>query len=320
MLLDTVKHTIKRHNLITAGETILAGVSGGPDSVTLLLLLHNLRKEFRIKLHIAHLDHMLRTDSRRDAVFVRELGEKLGIPVTCGRLNVKTLRGSVEEAARNARLAFFFKLAKKTGIRTIALGHNLDDQAETVLMRVIRGTGLHGLAGIIPKREISGYTIIRPLLEVKRKEIEAYLRRKKIIPRFDASNNDEIFFRNKIRGELIPLLERRYNKNIKQALANLGESAGYDYDYLASLAAGGTRSISLADLRAAHPALRRLRIRKAIEHAQGDTRRITCKHIRELEDLILNRPRGSIVNLPKGTAAKKTASSFVLYRRSAATL
>lgn len=141
MILQKIRETIKKYDLIHKGDKIVVGVSGGPDSVCLLYLLNSLKKELRLSLHIAHLDHMLRRDSYKDAEFVKELALKLKLPVTCAVLNVKELakNGSLEEIARNARLGFFFRLADTVKANKIALGHNLDDQAETVLMRILRG-------------------------------------------------------------------------------------------------------------------------------------------------------------------------------------
>jgi tRNA(Ile)-lysidine synthase len=242
------------------------------------------------------------------------------MPFTLGRADLRGLKkSSPEERARNARLNFLFRVARKTGAGKIALGHNLDDQAETVLMRILRGTGLYGLAAILPKREISGFQIIRPLLEVSRKEIEAFLRRKKIRTRLDPTNLQDIYFRNKIRNKLLPLLRKDYNKNIKEVLANMAQSSGYDYDYLqrkasAMLKARNTRIPSKRLIRL-HPAIRRLVIRQAIARVKGDTRRITFRHILEVEDLTFNRPVNSIVDMPKGISVKKDKNNLVFYRR-----
>lgn len=311
MILDKVKVTIKKHNLILKGDKVLIGVSGGPDSVALLYLLDSLKKELKITLHIAHLDHMLRKDSYKDEEFVRGLAQKFKIPVTSSQINVAALakKGSLEEIARKARLGFLFKAAKDIKADKIALGHNLDDQAETVFMRILRGTGLCGLAGISPARNIAGFNIIRPLIEVKRSEIESFLKRRKINPRIDLSNKEEIYFRNKIRNKLLPLLEKDYNRNIKVVLANLANNAACDYDYLYSAAEkamkGAKTRLNLVKLLKLHPAIRRLVIRQAIASVKGDLRRLTFRHMTEIEDLILNRPANSIVDLPKGVSVIK---------------
>ena len=209
-MLKKVKETIKKYGLIAPGDAILIGVSGGPDSVVLLCILNNLKKELKLKLHVAHLDHMLRTDSASDAEFVRKLCQRFKLPFTLGKINVKAQanKGSLEESARNIRLDFLFKTAKAIKAKKIALGHNFDDQSETVLMRICRGTGLYGLCGILPIREISGFRIIRPLLEIRRAQIESYLKAKGIKPRRDSSNSSDLYLRNKIRNRLMPLLEK----------------------------------------------------------------------------------------------------------------
>jgi tRNA(Ile)-lysidine synthase len=264
---------------------------------------------------------MLRKDSMGDAGFVKKLAEKLKIPVTTARINIKELakKGSLEEIARNLRLGFLFKVAKEIKATKIALGHNLDDQAETVLMRIIRGTGLYGLSGIMPKRIIYGYRVIRPLIEAKRAEIEAYLKKKNITPRIDKTNLEDIYFRNKIRNKLLPYLEREFNRNIKQVLSSTAESTGLDYDYLMRIAGKYARKpyarIELKKILRLHPSIRRLVLRLLIAKVKGDTRRITFKHIIEIEDMIFNRPVNSIVDLPKGVSVVKKKLSLSFYRR-----
>ena len=304
--------TIKKYNLVKKGNKILVAVSGGPDSVALLLQLAALKRGWGLSLHIGHMDHMLRTGSEKDAAFVKKLGEKLKIPVTIKSVNLKSrhIKGSLEELAREARLDFLIKLAREIKADKIALGHNLDDQAETVLMRLLRGTGLSGLSGISAKRKMRGQTFIRPLLETRRSEIERFLKRKKIRPRIDPTNKEDIFTRNKIRNNLIPLLKSKYNKNIAEALANLAESVSYDYEYLDQLARrslkGNKLRLNITKASKLHPAILRLKIRQCIACLQGDTRRITFQHIREIEDLLARRPEGSVVDLPKGISVQKT--------------
>lgn len=321
MILAGAKETIKKYRLITKGDKIVVGVSGGPDSLALLYLLNDLKGEFGLKLYVAHLDHMLRQSSFRDAESVKKIAHNLGLPSRISRLNIKAQakKGSLEEIARNARLDFFFKLARDSGAKKIALGHTVDDQAETVLMRILRGTGLYGLSGILPKRKICGYEVIRPLIEIKRSQIDAFLKKRKISPRIDSSNLKDIYFRNKIRNRLLPLLESGYSRNIKELLANMAQSAGYDYDYLSRAAERSMRRtktrISLVKLKRLHIALQRIIIRKMIAAVCGNTRRITFRHMRELEDLALNRPANSIVDLPGGISAIKRKKSLSFYRR-----
>lgn len=323
MLLERVKQTIRKYNLIKKGEKVLVGVSGGPDSVVLLYVLKCLKKEMQIALHVAHLDHGLRPDSEKDRLFVEALAKKLKLPCTSARINVRELvkKGSLEEVSRNIRLDFFFKVAKKLRADKIALGHNLDDQAETVLMRILRGSGLYGLSGIAPKRKFSNYQIIRPLLEVRRQDIEAYLKRRRIKTRQDKTNLEEIYFRNKIRNRLLPLLEREYNKNIKTVLSNMANIVSDDYHYLCRAAENAVRRlgkrINLAKFLRLHPAIQRLALRLTLQALKGSIRRITLQHIREVEDLILNRPAHSVVDLPGGISVIKTKKHLSFYRRKA---
>ncbi|MBM3244007.1 MAG: tRNA lysidine(34) synthetase TilS, partial [Candidatus Omnitrophica bacterium] len=220
---EKVKNNIIKDKLFRKGERILVGVSGGADSVCLIHILNRLKDELKIKLYIAHLDHGLRNDSRKDAEFVKDLAKNLNIPVAIKRVQIKRIRGnlSIEEAARNTRLDFLLKEAVKAGAKKVALAHNFDDQAETVLMRILRGTGLYGLSAMASKRKANNLFLIRPLLNIKRGEIEAFLKKNNIAFRTDKSNTQEIYLRNRIRLELLPCLEKKYNKNIKEALFSL---------------------------------------------------------------------------------------------------
>jgi tRNA(Ile)-lysidine synthase len=327
MLLDDLKitkkieETIKRYNLIKPQEKVILGVSGGADSVALAHILNHLKKPLEFKLYIAHLDHALRDVSKKEAIFVKDLAKRLNVPFVLKRVDIKKLpeKLSIEEKARNARFRFFLTLAKKINADKIATAHNFNDQAETVLMRLIRGTGLQGLSGIMPIREIDGISVIRPLLMIKREEIENFLKIKKIKFCVDKSNRSKLYFRNKIRHSLLPYLEKDYNKNIKEALFNFGLNAGSDYDYLKCsmqhLLKGNKTRLNLKSLYSLHSSALRFKIREAIRVLQGDTRRITFKHIQEVEDLIFTRPVESIVDLPKGLSVKKKKKNLLFYLR-----
>lgn len=312
--------TIKKYGLIQRGDKILVGVSGGPDSLALLLQLNNLKSKFDLTLHIAHMDHRLRKDSGSDALFVARWGKKLNIPLTLKQLLPRQVKGkgSLEERLREERLDFFIQTAKKIKADKVALGHNLDDQAETILMRLLRGTGLSGLTGISAKRNIRGAIFIRPFLETPRWEIDKFLKRKGVKPRIDSTNKEEAFLRNKIRHNLIPLLKKNYNQNISQALANLAESVSYDYEFMDQAARrslkGNNLRLNIKKAEKLHPAILRLKIRQSIACLQGDTRRISFQHIKEIENLLNKRPEGSVVDLPKGIQVKKARKSLYFYR------
>jgi len=321
MLIDKLKKTIRKFGLLKQNDRVIVGISGGPDSVALILSLRGIAKEFNLTLHACHLDHMLRKDSAGDAAFVRKLCEKLSVPVTIEQIPAGALsqKGCVEELARSWRLKFFFKIAKEIKAGKIALGHNFDDQAETVLMRLLRGSGLSGLSGILPKRTIDKFTIIRPLLEIRRSEIEKFLRRKKIIPRIDKSNFEDIYLRNRLRHYLLPLLEKKYNRNIKETLCNTGRLAADDYDYLIKTAMTYCeklgKKISIKKFEKLHPAIQKLVLRLNFQKLKGDTRTLSARHIEEIEDMVRNRPLNSIVDLTSGISVIKKKAYFIFYRR-----
>ncbi len=329
------KDTIKRYDLLSVNDVVVIGVSGGPDSTALALLLNSVKREFNLHLCIAHLDHQLRKDSYRDKNFVESLARRLNLPFVCSVINVSqlALKGSVEEIARQVRFDFLFSVARKTRANKIALGHNQDDQAETVLMRLIRGTGLLGLGSILPKRRMKGYTMIRPLIEIPRKNIEAYLKRRGIKARIDYSNKDIAYFRNRIRNRLIPELIRDYNPNIKEVLANMAQIAAYDYDYLENTAIKelsrlkrdpivargraypGEIRLNLDKLLRLHTAILRLILRLSIAQVKGSSLQVDFRHIKEIEDLIYHRPAGSIVDLPQRVSVSKRKNYLCIYRR-----
>lgn len=318
---DKFIETINHYSLIQKGDKVLVAVSGGPDSLALLLKLFSLKSKLGLTLHIAHLDHGLRKDSKLDALFVKHWGQKLNLGVTIKQLPYQQAKrkGSLEEFFREERLKFFIQTAKSIKADKIALGHNLDDQAETVLMRLLRGTGLSGLSGISAKRVIHGTVFIRPFLETTRRQIDKFLKNKGVKPRIDSTNQEDIFLRNKIRHHLIPLLKNKYNINILKVLANLAESVSYDYEYLDQVAKrslkGNPLRLNLKKITKLHPAILRLKLRQAISCIQGDTRRISFQHIKELEDLIFARPSGSIVDLPKGIYVQKSRNTLLFLKR-----
>jgi tRNA(Ile)-lysidine synthase len=217
---EQVERTIRRHAMLAGGETVLVAVSGGADSVALLHLLLSLAAEWRLRLHVLHVDHQLRADSAADADFVRALGARLGVSVDVATVAVDR-RGSVEASARAARYAALEAGAARVGAARIALGHTADDQAETVLMRLVQGAGVRGPSGIPPVR---GW-IIRPLIELRRSALEAELRRAGLAWVEDPTNRDPKFLRNRIRHELLPLLSASYNPEIAAALVRMATLA-----------------------------------------------------------------------------------------------
>ncbi len=228
-LLFHFEQRLKQSGVIRRGQKVFVACSGGPDSVALLHLLKTLEGPFKLRLGVLHFDHGLRgRASQADLAFVRKLARKLQIPFYAGRAknlrrSAKTKKQSLEEAAREARYAFFVRTAKKTGARKIALGHTRDDQAETVLMRLIRGTGPRGLAGIRRVLKMKGVAFVRPLLDLTKEELLAWLRTKHLPFRRDASNDSEVYERNKIRRLFLPWLRREIHPRVTETLARLAD-------------------------------------------------------------------------------------------------
>ncbi len=231
--LREMHHFILQHAMIEDGETVLVAVSGGADSLALLYGLHSLHTNLNCHLHVVHLDHGLRHDSATDANFVHEHATRLELPFTGHSVElphlIKQWKLSVEAAGRKARYDFFESVCTQVGATKIALGHQQDDIAETVIMNLIRGAGATGLQGIKPIRDGK---FIRPLVRFTRAEIEAYLKSEGIVPRQDSTNTDRRYLRNRIRHELIPLLEQKYNPNIKTGLSRTAEILRDESEYL----------------------------------------------------------------------------------------
>ncbi|MCE5251696.1 tRNA lysidine(34) synthetase TilS [bacterium] len=227
-----VSEFCRLHGLFSDGDTVLAALSGGGDSVCLLTVLVRLKEEFGITVEAAHFNHSLRGDeSDRDEVFCRELCSRMNIHLTVLRIPEGELarrKGSLETAAREARIAFLEHTCAARNLNRIATGHTLDDQAETVLQRILRGTGPAGLRGILPSRD----AWVRPLLWAERSEIRRYLSSSGIGFREDSSNTDTAFFRNRIRLELMPLLERSFSPNIRGCLTRLAELSATQENFL----------------------------------------------------------------------------------------
>ncbi len=232
-----VRAYCRKHDLLAAGRVLVA-VSGGADSLTLLHLLIGLQTEFSISLHVATLDHGIRgAESSADAEYVRATAEAWSVPITVGRADVPALARSegigIEAAARQARYRFLLETAQHIGAFTIAIGHNRDDQAETVLMHVLRGTGLSGLRGMLPKTPLftSEANLIRPLLAIPRADIDRYAAEYNLQPRTDSTNTDIAYFRNRLRLDVLPYLES-INPALREALAHTAEITRADHEAL----------------------------------------------------------------------------------------
>lgn len=299
-LLHHLLHTLRQNSSLPhlTGQPVIAAVSGGADSLCLLHLLHRLATELGTTLGVATLDHGLRGQAgAADADYVADLARSWNLPVWRGTLDVKTLAAQyglgLEEAARRARYGFLAQAAREHGARTIATGHHADDQAETLLMHLVRGTGLAGLRGMQPVTPLSdrhllpdspppgNLCIVRPLLGTTRQQIEAYCHEHGLTPREDATNDDPAYLRNRIRLEVLPMLEQ-LNPEIRTLLARTAGLLANDYTNIQALTAStlarlcrddtpGRITLDLAGFRQVDPGLQRWILRRVVANLRGDT-------------------------------------------------
>ncbi len=234
MLEEKVRKTIREFNLVEKNDSIVVGVSGGPDSMTLLSILLKLKEEFHLKIYVAHVNHMLRENAIKDEEYVKEFCKKNNIEIFIKKANISEIaqkeKIGLEEAGRNIRYNFFEEVLKNTKSNKIAIAHNLNDKAETIIMNTLRGSGVSGLKGIEAKRK----KYIRPLIEIERYEIEKYCIENKINPRHDESNDDNTYTRNKIRNIVIPYIKNEFNPNIIKTLNRLSEIIKEEDEYVQS--------------------------------------------------------------------------------------
>lgn len=323
----------------------MVGLSGGSDSVALLHLLVQLRSSWGLKLYAIHVDHQLRLESSRDAEWVRALAKQFDLPIFIERQDVRRrcrqAGWSLEDGARRIRYQCFLEAATRYSTSVIALAHTADDQAETVLMRLLRGSGLTGLGGIPIKRLLTepstnrdnewpdhsqGMWVVRPLLHVWRRQLLDYLSQEGLAYREDASNRDLRFVRNRIRHQLLPILERDYNPNVKVALTQLAEQCRCDSNYLQESAQRQWKRLivsanlehvcfSLKRFARQGKALQRQLVRQMIQRLQGDLRQFEFRHWLELERLFTERPPGTIVDLPGGLRFSRQRECLVASRK-----
>ena len=233
---NKVLETIKKYNMVENGEKVVLAVSGGPDSICMLDILNDIKNDETIDMNfeiiVAHVNHMIRKEAEEDAKYVKKYCEEKQIEFYSKSIDVQKMANNnkigLEEAGRKARYDFFDEILEKTNAQKIAIAHNKNDKVETVLMHILRGSGINGLKGIEPKRE----KYIRPLIECERNEIEEYCNDKNLQPRIDKTNFENEYTRNKVRNLLIPYIQKEFNPNLIKTIDRLSNLVAEEENYM----------------------------------------------------------------------------------------
>ena len=239
-MINKVLQTIKKYNLIENWDRLVLGVSGGPDSICMLSILNKIRNDEKNKLQfeivVAHINHMIRVEAKDDEIFVKQFCEKINVPFYSKSIDIQKIANNnkvgTEEAGRNERYKFFDEILEKTHSNKIAIAHNKNDKVETMIMNILRGSGISGLKGIEP---IKNNKYIRPLIECERFEIEQYCKDNNIEARIDKTNFENVYTRNKIRNIIIPYIKKEFNPNIIQTMDRLSELVKEEDEFLEKL-------------------------------------------------------------------------------------
>ena len=302
-LQEKVEESLNAASLLKSTTVILAALSGGADSLALFIALHRLADKHGFKLRAAHLDHGLRgAESDADAAFVEGICSQFSVPIVLDKIDVAGMRArrrlSWEQAARIARYDFLTSVAMETQSSVLALGHTSDDQAETVLLHLLRGTGIRGLRGMLPlsswRTAHGSATLVRPLLNVSRQETEAYCLEHNLTPRLDSSNLEERFTRNRIRRKLMPQLEE-FNPSVKKSLLRLAHTVAQDVAYLDQQTASVWSSLAVVEqdgvrldrhaFKALHPSLQAHVLHRAYAQTAGEASGLSMAQIEAMKDL-----------------------------------
>jgi tRNA(Ile)-lysidine synthase len=322
---DNILVTIKKNNMIKSGDTVIIGVSGGADSLCLLHVLNTLKKELKIKLFAAHLNHQFRgVEADMDAEFVEKTCIEWDIPHIIRTFDVSSYAKeqglSSEEAGREIRYKLFDEVKEAINGNKVAVAQNSNDNVETILMRLIRGTGLEGLKGIDAVRD----DIIRPLLDQDRQSIEKYCKQNNLEPRIDKTNLQPIYLRNKIRLELIPYLKQRFNPSINDAIIRLGQVVREENNYLEQQtmellnSMGDIKENSIAinteRLKQLHPAMQKRLLRKAVESIVSSLNGFEYKHFQGIIELF-DKSTGAAIELPKDLKAYISYENLIISKK-----
>jgi tRNA(Ile)-lysidine synthase len=309
-MIEKVKAALNKHGMLAREDRVVVAVSGGADSMALLKALEILSREYGISLVSAHLNHGIRENADPEEQFVRRFSQDRGIPFESKRVHVPGLQKgagkSIEEIGREERIRFLMDAASKYGAQKIALGHHLHDQAETVIMNFLRGSGTQGLKGMSPVRD---GLFIRPLLGIKKKEILAFLEENQVPYMTDPSNDSKVYLRNRIRHELLPELKKQFNPKLEETLGNMSEVMRLENDYLEAvtdkvLESWGVKTkdeeirIKRYDLINLHPAIQNRIIKTLLKRFNPSGKGIGYVHIKAVINLARSCKPGGQVILP----------------------
>ncbi len=310
-MVNKVLDFIKKNKILEYGDSVLLGVSGGADSICMLYVLNEIKPSFSLTLHVVHVNHLIRgQEAQKDADYVQSTCKKMGIPCTLIQADVPAMVResgmSEEEAGRKARYKIFYQEALRCGANKISVAHNLNDNSETILFHLFRGSGIKGLMGIPVKRDM----IIRPLLCCTRQEIEDYLNKNKIVYCTDKTNTETEYSRNKIRIDIFPYIKKNINQRAEYNIVNAAGNLREIYDYMEQEAAKAYKKYVkdgclLEKSFALHPALLNMIIRMMIEKTAGKLKDITRVHVMSVMEL-RNAEVSKYVNLPYNLVAKRT--------------
>ncbi|MCY6960340.1 tRNA lysidine(34) synthetase TilS [Clostridium brassicae] len=322
-MIEKIMNTIKQNAMFKEGDKVIVGVSGGPDSICLLHVLYTLKEELRITLAAAHINHCLRgEEADKDEEYVKRFCNELGIECFVKKIDVHKLSKeksiSCEMAGREVRYKFFEEILNNIEGQKIAIAHNANDQAETVLMRIMRGTGLEGLVGI---KAVRDEIYVRPILNVSRNEIESYCEVNKLNPRIDKTNLENIFTRNKIRLELVPYIQQNFNKDIIEALNRMADTIRVDNDYINKVSTELYRKyckklkskvIIYKEAFQENEAIVTRIIRMSLNEIKGDLRNFEKVHIYDIINIQKN-STGKVAMLPNNIEVINNYGDISLY-------
>jgi len=321
---ERVLYTIKQNALLNAGDNVVIGVSGGPDSMVLLDILYDLSREIGYKIYAAHINHGIRgNEADKDQEYVKNFCGELSIPFYSKKVNMdeyaRKMKLTSEEAGREIRYSFFNEIVEKIPNGKIAVAHNKNDQAETLLLRILRGTGVDGLKGM----EYKNGNIIRPLLDIERSDIEKYCEEKGLKPRIDRTNLEPIYGRNKIRLELIPYIQENFNKGIIDTLARTSKLMQMDGEFLSSYCKNKYKNIVVEEelsgivldiekLLEEHQSILTRVVRMSIEKVNNSLKGIEEKHINSIISLIKEKQTGKYINISNNIVAMVSYNNLII--------